>query len=75
MVNQEERIRETIAFPKIIKESKHDLRMLCYYRYYEKTPVSRKYLVCIVRVLNEEGFVITAFYADRVKEGKTIWQR
>ena len=75
MGGQEDRIRETIALPEIIKVSRHDPDVLCYYRWYEATPVTKKYLVCIVKVLNHEGFVITAFYTDKVKGGKTAWQR
>ena len=75
MVGQEDRIRETLAFPDLVKLSRHDDRVLCYYRWYESTPVTKKYLICMVRILNHEGFVITAFYTDRVKEGKVEWQR
>ena len=75
MTGQEDRIRETIALPDIVKVSRHDPHALCYYRWYEATPVTKKHLLCIVKVLNHEGFVVTAFYTDRVKEGKTEWQR
>ncbi len=72
---QIERIEETIAFPLIIKESQHDPDVWCYYRWYEQTPVTKKYLLCIVRIQNKGGFIITAFYTDRIKGGKTIWGR
>ena len=75
MIGQEDRIKETIAFPDTIKESKYDTAVFCYYRLYEKTPVTRKYLLCIVKILNGEGFIITAFYTDRIKEGKALWKR
>jgi len=75
MVGQEDRIRETLAFPDLVKGSRHDAHVLCYYRWYEVTPVTQKYLLCIVRVLGQEGFVITAFYTDKVKGGSIEWQR
>jgi len=74
MVGQEEHIRETIAFPNLVKVSQYDAQVLCYYRWYETTPVAKKYLLCIVKVLDGEGFVITAFYTDKVKGGKLVWQ-
>jgi len=37
MAGQEDRIKETIAFPDIVKESKYDSMVFCYYRLYEKT--------------------------------------
>ncbi len=75
MVDQENHLQETIALPDVIKVSRHDPHVLCYYRWYESTPVTSKYLLCVVKVLNHEGFVITAFYTDRVKGGKVAWQR
>ena len=75
MAGQEDRVRETIALPDIVKVSRNDSKVLCYYRWYETTPVTRKYLLCIVKVLDGEGFVITAFYTDQVKGGKVEWQR
>jgi len=75
MIGQKDRIKETIAFPDIVKESKHDSTVSCYYRLYEKTPVTRKYLMCVVKLLNAKGFIITAFYTDKIKEGKTLWER
>ncbi len=75
MVGQEDRIKETVAFPDIIKESKYEAKVFCYYRLYEKSPVTKKFLLCVVKILNEKGFIITAFYTDRIKEGKTLWQR
>lgn len=75
MTGQEDRIRETIALPEIVKVSRHDPHVLCYYRWYEVTPVTKKYLLCIVKVLNHDGFVVTAFYTDRIKRGETEWRR
>lgn len=75
MQDQEDRIRESIALPDVVKVSQHDPQVLCYYRWYETTPVTRKYLLCIVKVLNHEGFIITAFYTDKVKGGPVVWER
>ena len=74
MVGAERRVRETVAFPDIVKVSQHDPQVLCYYRWYETTPVTQKYLLCIVKVLDTEGFIITAFYTDKVKGGKLLWE-
>lgn len=75
MEGQIERVEETIAFPLIVKESRHDTNVWCYYRWYERTPVTKKYMLCIVKIQDERGFVISAFYTDKVKWGKTIWER
>ena len=46
-------------------------------RKYEKTPVSEnKYLVVVYKELEDDGFVITAYFTRRLpKWRKTLWQR
>lgn len=75
MVGQIDRIKEVLIFPDIIKASKYDTTVICYYRLYEKSPVTKKYLLCIVKIKNGKGFVITAFYTDKIKEGKILWRK
>jgi hypothetical protein len=45
-----------------------------YYKYFSETPVTRKYLLVIVKHLRDkEGFVITAFFISRIREkGKEV---
>lgn len=75
MRNQEERIKATLRAPDTVKVSNHSDDVLLYYRLYAETPVTRKYLVVIVRVLDGSGFIITAFYTDKVKKGATRWEK
>jgi hypothetical protein len=44
-------------------------------RHYKETPVSDKYLLAVVRILNEEGFIVTAFFTDTMKKGDQVWSR
>ncbi|MBI5253537.1 MAG: hypothetical protein HY930_03955 [Euryarchaeota archaeon] len=74
MLNQEERIKETLTQPRIIKRSNYIETVLLYYRLYGQTPVTRKYLL-VVQITNSIGYVKTAFYTDRIKKGETIWEK
>jgi hypothetical protein len=71
----QDKIEATILVPDTIKQSNHDKKVLLYYKLYEKTPVTRKFLVVIIKIFNHHGFVITSYLTDRIKEGKTVWQR
>lgn len=75
MEGQEERISETLLAPDRIKKSKHDPVVLLYYRLYDKTPVTRKYLMVAVKVENGGGFILTSFFTDKIKTGETIWKK
>lgn len=44
MLNQEDRIKETLINPEIIKRSNYIPTVFLYYRFYVKSPVTQKYL-------------------------------
>lgn len=74
MRNQLSKIKVTLKSPNTVKYSEHDRAVLLFYRLYEKTPVGKKYLLVAVKLTNSEGFVITAFFTDRIKKGETLWE-
>jgi len=61
---QEEKVKQTLQEPEIVFYSESDDNYH-YYRLYSKTPVSKKYLLIIVKHLNGEGFIITAFFSEK----------
>lgn len=75
MVGQEERIEETLSKPDVIRHSIRDETVHLYYKLYDETPVTQKYLLVAARILNKKGFIITAFFTDKVKKGEIIWQK
>ncbi len=75
MANQKARIEETLTNPDEVMESSHDPSILLYHRLYERTRVSRKYMLVVVKVLAADAFSVTAFFTDRKKRGTTIWAR
>ena len=44
-----------------------------YYKQFKHTPVSEKYLLLIVKVLNDEGFVITSFFMRKIRYEGKVW--
>lgn len=75
MREQTEKIVETLKNPEIIKESSADSSVELFYRFYTDTPVEEKYLCIVVKVLEEDLFIITAYFTDRVKQGRTLWEK
>lgn len=75
MQNQLDRIKETVANPDEVRESTHDPSVLLFYKLYTETPVTEKYLLAVVKVLKREGFIVTAFFTDRVKKGGLVWKK
>ncbi len=69
-----EKISETLEKPDEVRASVHDATVLLFYKLCHKTKVTSKYLLVAVKNMNEEGFIITAFFTDKMKRGTTIWK-
>ena len=74
MKNQRKKIEETLKDPDAIVESKYDKTVLLYHKLYPKTPVTRKYLLVAVKILDRDAFVLTAFFTDKIKKGDIVWE-
>ena len=66
MVNELERIIDTLTRPLVIIKEEFDKTLVYYYLYYKNRPHA-KYLLVLVKYLNGKGFVITAFYTNKIK--------
>lgn len=75
MAGQRERVVETLAAPDVIIATAKDESVHAYQRLYEETPVTRKYLLVAVKILEDDAFVLTAFFTSRQKRGTVIWQK
>lgn len=75
MENQLDRTKKTVVNPDEIRQSVHDPSILLFYKLHEETPVTEKYLLAVIKILNREGFIVTAFFTDRVKKGGLVWRK
>lgn len=75
MKNQIHRIKETLVAPDEIRESVHTPSIWMFYKLYPHSPVSEKYMLVIVEVSDGEGFIVTAFFTDKVKKGGLLWKK
>ena len=66
IIDQIEKIKRVLEDPDTIYFSpSEDNYQYC--KLYRETPVTEKYLLLVVKHLNGEGFVITAFFVSRIK--------
>jgi len=61
--------------PERVVESFSDPQAKLYYRYYFVTIVGDKYLCVVVKNIDADAFVLTAYLTDRIKKGRSIWPR
>jgi hypothetical protein len=70
IANKQNEVKETLKNPEQIRKSKQDSKVLLYYKCFEP------YHVCVVvKVLNEDGFIITTYLTENIKEGEIIWPK
>jgi|SRR3972149_4305366 len=67
---KEEGVKECLRNPVEVRKSSEDEEVLLYYKQ------EGDYFLCVVvRHLNGEGFIITAYITDKIKEGETVWKK
>jgi hypothetical protein len=75
MKGQIERIGQTLANPDKVVRSRTDPLVELFYRVYLSTPVTKKYLCVVVKNLESDHFIITAYFTDNVKQGEVLWEK
>ena len=63
-------MQEALTDADEVRQSKTDRTVRLYYRAY-----GTAHLCVVTKHLNGEGFIITADFTDRIKEGTTIWTK
>ena len=67
---KEDAVKQVLCDPDEIRVSKKDSAVLLFYRRIEK-----RYLCVVVRFLKKRGFIITAYWTEKIKEGELKWKR
>ncbi len=75
MSGQIDKIQDTLVNPDMIIRSRTDPDVELFYRHYDVTPVTEKYLCVAVKVLIDNVFIITAYLTDTIKGGEALWER
>ena len=67
----EAEIRQALVSPDEIRRSSRDPNVLLFYLVLKE----RRWAVAVARRSNGDGFLITAYQTDAIKEGETLWRR
>ena len=75
MQAMEARIAETLLRPEKVLESLSDPQARLYYRLYLATRVGDKHLCVVVKMAENDAFVLTAYLMSRTAGGRQLWPR
>ena len=64
-------VQAALASPDEIRQSKNDTAVLLFY----KRTGARRWVCAVARRLNDDGFLITTYPTDVMKEGERIWPK
>jgi len=67
----EAEVRQALASPDEIRHSSRDPDLLLFYLVLKE----KRWVVAVARKLNGDGFLITAYQTDAIKEGETLWHK
>ncbi len=71
MTGRKAQVEEALRNSDEIRSSKGDSQVFLFY----KSEGARRWVCAVAKRLNEDGFLITAYPTDAIKEGQTIWHR
>jgi hypothetical protein len=71
MAGREAEVQAALASPDEIRQSKTDAAVLLFY----KRIGARRWICAVARRLNGDGFLITTYPTDVMKEGERIWPK
>ena len=64
-------VQQALADPDEIRRSSRDDAVLLFYLARRE----KRWVVAVARRLNGDGFLITAYQTDAIKEGESLWHR
>ncbi len=71
MAKCEEDVQETLGSPEEVRRSKSDPNVYLFY----KSKHIGHWICAVAKQLDGEGFLITAYLTDTMKEGERIWPK
>lgn len=66
---REDDLQTVLRAPDEVRQSKHDAAVLLFYR----RDGHKRWLCAVTRRLNGEGFLVTAYRTENIKEGNPLW--
>jgi len=66
-------LEHVLRQPQLCRRSRSDDAVRLFYEFYEHTIVGGKWLCIVVKYVEEDAFVVTAYLTDKPKTGEDLW--
>lgn len=71
MAERVELVQQALSSPVEVRQSSREPRILLFYL----AVGEKQWVVAVVRRLNGDGFLVTTYQTDAIKEGEQVWHR
>ena len=75
MREQEDKLAETLLEPDVVIQSQSDGTVRLFHRFHRRLAIGDKYLCVVVKYVESDVFIITAYFTDKVKRGEVLWKK
>ena len=66
-------LERVLREPQLVRLSRSDVAVRMFYEFYARTIVGGKWLCVVVKYLENDAFVVTAYLTDKPKAGEDLW--
>ena len=70
ILDKEQELKEALIHPTLVKRSVLDNDTVLFYKSHKQ-----EYIVVVVKLLKDHGFIITSYITDFIRDGEIIWKR
>ena len=66
-------VERVLLQPQLVRRSRSDAAVKLFYEFYAQTIVDGKWLCVVVKYVENDAFVVTAYLTDKPKAGEDLW--
>ena len=66
-------LERVLLQPQLVRRSRSDEAVRLFYEFYAQTIVGGKWLCVVVKYMENDAFVVTAYLTDKPKVGEDLW--
>jgi hypothetical protein len=69
----ESKLATVLSQPQLVRRSRTDEAVRLFYEFYSQTILGGKWLCVVVKYVENDAFVVTAYLTDKPKAGEDLW--
>jgi hypothetical protein len=66
-------VERVLRQPQLVRRSRSDTAVRLFYEFYAQTIVGGKWLCVVVKYVENDAFVVTAYLTDKPEAGEDLW--